>query len=308
MLDINKISKIGIGTWGVGGFMEADSSIDEKKQSDAITYMLSKGLNFVEANMMYSAGKSVEILGNAIRKSSVKREDLFVCAAIYLKDSKSLEKAKSELDIILSLLDTDYVDTLQFTMGSFEISSFEDITGWIDSLFESKKIRYTSITNENLMLLKQYHEKYGEKLFSHEVVFNYEIRVNEDLGIINYARENDIKTIVYQPLRRNRTAELNWPLVKELAEKYCKSQNQILLNWIVSKGFLALTKSESIDHINEHVESLSFEMSKEDIKSLNEFKAPGYKMPKIKWNAKEEGVSIDQLSNVFDDLCKTQNG
>jgi len=306
MLDISKISKIGIGTWGVGGFLEADSSIDEKKQSDAIAYMLSRGLNFVEANMMYSAGKSVEILGNAIRKSNVKREDLFVCAAIYLKDSKSLEEAKSELDTILSLLNTDYVDTIQFTMGSFEISNFEDITKWIDELFEAKKIRYTSITNEDLPLLKKYHNKYGNKLFSHEVVFNFEVRANEELGIIEYAKENNIKTIVYQPFRRNRTAELNWPLLNELAAKYGKSQNQILLNWIVSNEYLPLTKSENIDHIDEHLESLNFEMCVEDIKSLNEFKVPDYKMPKIKWSAKEEGVSIDQLSNVFDDMYKSQ--
>lgn len=306
MLDVNNISKIGIGTWGIGGFLWPDSSVDEKKQTDAIAYMLSKGLNFVEANMLYSAGKSVEILGNAIKQSGVKREDVFVCAAVYLRDTKNLEEAKGELDSILSLLDTDYVDTLQFTMGSFTISSYEDITEWTDTLLASGKIRYTSITNENLAMLKKYKEKYGNKFFSHEVVFNFEVRANEELGIIDYAHENNVKTVVYQPFRRNRTAGHNWGPIVKLAKKYGKTQNQILLNWIVSKGYLPLTKSEDIDHINEHLEALDFILDDSDIQQLDDFKIPNYTQPDIAWDADSTGVKIDQLSNVFEDYYNNQ--
>lgn len=307
MIDVNNISKIGIGTWGIGGFLEPDSSVDEKKQTDAIAYMLSKGLNFVEANMLYSAGKSVEILGNAIKQSDVQRKDLFVCAAIYLKGTKTLNEAQGELDSILSLLNTSYVDSLQFNMTSFSISNFDEITQWIDELLASRKIRFTSITNENLPLLKKYKEKYGNKLFSHEVVFNFEVRANEELGIIDYAHENNIKTVVYQPLRRNRTATHNWKPVVKLAEKYGKTQNQILLNWIISKGYLPLTKSENIDHINEHLEALNFVIDDLDIQLLNNFKIPNYAQPDIAWSTNSPGVRIDQLSNVFEDHYNSRN-
>jgi diketogulonate reductase-like aldo/keto reductase len=304
MIDIKKLSKIGIGTWGIGGYMERDDSIDEAKQVDAIAYMLSNGMNFVEANMFYSEGYSVEILAKAIKKSGIKREDLFVCQAIYLKGDKRIPEAKSELERVLELLETDYIDTIQFSMGSFLLSSFEEITEWIDEVLESNKSRFTSITNANLDLLKQYHEKYGSKLFSHEVVFNFEMRPNEELGIIGYGEENDIKTVVYQPLRRNRTAKLNWEPIKKLAEKYGKSQNQIIMSWIVSKGYLPLTKSETISHIDEHLDSLKFEIEQEDLDLLSNFKLPNYTPPKIDWYKTGEGVSIDQLSNVFEEIYK----
>ena len=88
---MNRIKKedlfpIGIGMWGIGGYMERDNSIDEAKQIDAIAYMLDRGMNFAEANMWYSDGYSVEILAKALKKSSKKRSDLFICQAIYLKE------------------------------------------------------------------------------------------------------------------------------------------------------------------------------------------------------------------------------
>jgi diketogulonate reductase-like aldo/keto reductase len=306
MLDPKDISKIGIGTWGVGGFMERDESIDEQKQVSAIAYMLDKGMNFAEANMWYSQGYSVEILAKALEQSSKKRKDLFICQAIYLKEGKGFEESKRELDRLLELFDTNYVDTLQFSMGSFLRSSFAELAEWIDRLLDEKTIRFTSITNEDLPLLKKYYEKYGEKLFSHEVVFNFEVRVNEDLGIIPYAQENNITTVVYQPLRRNNTALRNWKPLTTLAEKYDKTQNQIILNWIVSKGYLPITKSETIAHIDEHLAALEFTIEEQDLDLLSTYHLPGYTPPKIDFHKTGDGVSIDQLSNEFDKIYGKQ--
>ena len=301
MLDIQKISKIGIGTWGVGGFIEPDNCIDVKRQTYAIAYMLSQGINLIEINMLYSAGKSIEILGNAIKLSGVPRKDIFVCASIHTKQTKSLDVSKGEVDSIFNLLETDYIDTVQFNMSSFAVSGFEKITKWVDTLLASGKIRYTSITNEDLSLLKKYHEKYGDKLFSHEVGFNFEVRVHEELNIIKYANENDVRTVVFQPLRRNRTADLNWDPIVKLANKYGKTQNQVLLNWIVSKGYIPLTRSDNIDHINENIAALDFVIEDSDIELLDNFKISNYTQPEIAWDMDSPGVRVDQLSNVFDD-------
>ena len=111
MLDIKKLSKIGIGTWGIGGLMERDNSIDVGKQIDALAYMFGRGMNFVEANMWYSQGYSVEILARALKKSGKKREDIFICQAIYLKEGKTLEQSKDEVRKIMDLFSTEYVDT-----------------------------------------------------------------------------------------------------------------------------------------------------------------------------------------------------
>jgi hypothetical protein len=44
-----------------------------------------------------------------------------------------------------------------------------------------------------------------------------------------------------------------------------------------------------------------------DYELLDSFKIPDYKEPKIDWDKSGDGVSIDQLSNVFDEQYERQN-
>lgn len=301
MLNKQDLFPIGIGTWGIGGYAERDPSINESKQIKALTYMLDNGFNFIEANFTYSQGYSVEILAKALQNSSKKREDIFICQAIYLNNNKGIEKADNEVRKALELFETDYIDTIQFSQGSFLVAGFKPIVNFVKQKLSTGKTRFTSITNEDLGLLKKYHQRFGDKLFSHEVPFNLEVKVYDELGIIPYAEQNDILTVVYQPIRRNRTALRNWPLLIELSKKYGATQNQILMNWIVSKGYLPLTKSETISHIDEHLATLNIKLKAEDIKRLNEFTPPGYIPSKIDWDKSGDGVRVDQLSNVFDE-------
>ncbi len=74
------------------------------------------------------------------------------------------------------------------------------------------------------------------------------------------------------------------------------------MNWLVTRGFLPITKSETIEHIDEHLESVNFEMEKEDLEKINKFRAPGWKTPEIDWDRTGEGIVIHNLPNVFDEL------
>lgn len=307
MIDKSNLFPLGIGTWGIGGFAERDPRANLEKQQTAITYMLDKGMNLVEANMWYSQGAAVDILSKAFKASTKKRDDIFICQAVYLKTNK-LEDTENEVDTVLNQFETDQVDTFEFTQSVFVQYPFNQVVRVIEDLLNKGKTRFTSITNENPELLKQYHKYFGERLFSHEVCYNFEVRENEKLGTIPYAQTKDILTVVYQPLRRNRTAKRNWALLTDLAKKYKATQNQILLAWIVSKGFLPLTKSETHQHIDEHLASLKIKLESNDIKRLNEFEVPNYKSPKIDWNKTGEGIDVSQLSNVFDEeYDKQQN-
>lgn len=300
MITKNDLFPLGIGTWGIGGYAEKDNSIDKEKQIIALEHMFRKGMNYIEANLWYSQGYAAEILAEAYRRSGVSRDSIFIVQAVYLKD-QTLEDIQPEVEKLLKLFDTDYIDSLQLTQSTFLSFQFDDICHVVDQVISTKKSRFTSVTNENLPLLKQYHERFGEKLFSHEVCFNFEIRANETEGTIDYAKSNGILTALYQPLRRNRTANRNWPILIHLSEKYGVTQNQIIISWLISKGLLPLIKSETIEHIDENIEAVNIKLSDEEIKKLNEFTPPGYTPLQIDWDKTGSGFRIDQVSNVFDE-------
>lgn len=305
MIKKSDIFPIGIGTWGIGGFTHKDASINKNKQTEAVAHMFKQGLNYIELNLWNAQGYAAEIVAEALELSGKNREDIFIVQAVYLYDGK-LRDVEMEVERLLKLFKTDYIDSLQLTQSVFLDYEFEDICTLVERLVSQGIARFTSITNEDLYLLRKYHERFGEKLFSHEVCYNFEIRENEKEGLLEYAQQHNIITAVYQPLRRNRTANRNWPLLVNLAAKYRVTQNQIILSWLLAKGLLPLTKSDNINHINEHLIAVNLKLEELDIDKLNTFTAPSYQAPAIDWNKTGDGIRVDQLSNVFDDEYNRQ--
>lgn len=301
MINRTDLSKIGIGTWGVGGFAERNPDNDDQKQTQAMVHMLQKGMNYIELNIWTSQGHSVEIASRAVKQSGISRDKLFLSQAIYFYTAPDLESSKKELETMLNAFDTDYMDSVSLSGAAISAIGKDQVYSWYKELLASNKVRYINLNNPSLEELKEAKRVFGDKLFSIEIGFNFEIRENQDNGIIKFANDNDVLCVIYQPLRRNRTANRNWSLLVELSKKYQKTQNQIILNWISGIGLLPLTKSETIAHIDEHLEATKFTLDAEDIAKLNEFTPPNYKKPQVYWGAKGEGVRIDQLSNVFDD-------
>ena len=294
------LSKIGIGTWGIGGFAEKDLKIDTKKQIEALVYAFQHGLNYLDLNLWYAQGYSVDLVLDAYMTSGIKREDLFITQKFYPFSISSIDDAKRELEKLMKLFSTDYIDSAEITTTLYDKLKYEGTVEFVKYALQNG-CRYTNITNANLEQLKEYHGEFGNKLFASEVGFNFEVRENINNGVIPYSMENDILCVIYQPLRRNRTAHRNWPLLLELSVKYSKTQNQILLNWISDKGFLPINKVGDVSHLVENMRSFDFKMDKSDIEKIDSFKLDSYKQPDVFYTTEGNGVRIDQLSNVFDE-------
>lgn len=304
MLSKNQLSKIGIGTWGIGGYAEPDVNNDDKKQIQAMIYAMNHGINYIETVYMYAKGKTVELVAEALKKSGINREKMFITLSVYTSTAQNAIDAENEVERFLKQCRIDYIDSLQFTMSGLRLFGINKVQALVDKLIKQGKTRFTNLTNSNLDYLKQYHEIFKDKLFAHEGCYNFEVRENEKYGITTYCQNNNILNVIFQPLRRNRTANRNWSLLVELSKKYGKTQNQILLNWISAKGFLPLNKSSDIHHIDENLQAFEFSLEKADYDTINNFVIPKYDSPKIDWLETGDGIKIHQLPNVFDDIYK----
>jgi diketogulonate reductase-like aldo/keto reductase len=302
MINKQNLSKLGIGGWGIGGFMEKDPDNDDQKQIKALTHQFNKGMNLTEINLWNSQGHSARLTKQALDASNINRKDIMLVQAIYDYNLPTIEDVKKEFELCLEIYETDHVDAVEFPLTAYEKYGFDELVQLIQEYISKGKTRYISVTNFNLEYLKKIHQIFGEKLFSHELHYSFDVRDNEDMGILDYAFENNIINIPFQPLRRNRTAQRNWPILVELAKKYGKTQNQIILNWMTTRKMHPLVKSESIEHIDENLEALEFEMDKEDVKRLTDFRVPNYKAQEIDWFKQDKkGIFIAQLPNVFDE-------
>ena len=172
-----------------------------------------------------------------------------------------------------------------------------EIYGEIKRQVDAGKVRYIGISNPSPDQLKEIDREI--KLDFFEGLFNLECRKNEDLGVFDYCNEHNIKIFCFQPLRRNRTANRNYPILIKLSHKYQKTQNQIILNWILKeKKIGAIVKSTNTQRIVENLSSMDFSMAEEDYYELNTFRVDEFDKVVIDW-AGNGGITIDQLANQF---------
>lgn len=288
MINKKDIYPIGIGTWKI-------DYENFEKEIESLIHSYELGQNYLSLSLLYNNGEVVRQMKKLIDK--IGREKLFLATNLEPTIEK-IEDIEKQLNQYLEILNIDFVDMLQLHKPSFSKLPLEQVYNEIDRLVKIGKVKYVGISNCNLEQLIEVNKI--TKIDFFEGVYNLECKVYEDNGVLDYCKENNICFLCYQPLRRNRTAKRNYPILEKLSKKYNKTQNQIILNWIIKeKNITPLIKSTNISRIDENNNSLNFEMDKDDYKKLNDFRSKEFDNVLIDWED-NGGIPIDQLANQFE--------
>jgi diketogulonate reductase-like aldo/keto reductase len=302
MINKSDLFPIGIGTFGIGGMMERDSSLEDMPQIDALKHSFERGQNYLDMSFLYAEGYANKIIKQAL--SGINRDDLFINAK--LGNVEKVEDVQKQLDEYLNFFGIDYVDSFQIHSPSrIKSVGIEKVSEEIMRLVDKKKTRYFSASNMGPKNLKLAQTGSGDNVFSLENDYSFDVRPCEDVGMLDYCKEKGIMFISYRPIRREGAgliSNLNYPVVTRLAEKYNKTNNQIIVNWYTWKqNVFPIIKSATIKHIDENLEALDFEMSAEDYQQLDSFRVNNPNWNNIDWEYEGTGgTKISGLSFAFD--------
>ena len=247
-------------------------------------------------------GEGIE---RAIKEGLAKREDLFVttkCWLTYLRQDrvekclrKSLEKLKLDyVDLYLihypmALKQTDDSNFPENSDGLIEMDeTIDPLETW--SAFEALKkqnlVRSLGVSNFNSTQLHSLLASCSIKPAVNQIECHPYL--NQD-ALIRVCHENEIQIISYCPLGSTPTASnkghssnlnpdsprlLDDPLVKELAQKYRKTEAQILIRYHIEKRLIAIPKSINEERIKQNLQVFDFELAAEDQARLNGLSKP----------------------------------
>lgn len=288
MINLKDIFPLGIGTFRIDLTQKEDSM-------NALIESFKLGQNYIDTSHLYENGKVMSFMGEFIKK--VGRDKFFITTKIEPTVEK-ITDIEEQLNRYLEIMDIDYVDCLMLHSVIFTKLPLIDTYKEMNRMIELGKAKSLGLSNSNLEQLKEVNEKYPISIY--EGVYNLECKLNENIGIIEYCKDNNIIFCAYQPLRRNRTANRNYPLLVELSEKYNKTQNQIILKWLIKhKKLNVLIKTTNSSRINENINSLNFTIDMEDYNKLDLFRAEEFDNIVIDWEGKG-GITVDQLANQFE--------
>lgn len=274
------ISKIGIGTWTI-------NKVNIKEEVSALKFYFKNGVNYIDVVLAYDNGNTLDVVAEFLKH--VKREDIFINGFI-TNGCKTVEDIEKQIDFYLQKLGTDYLDCVTLHGIGSKIIDF-DFNTYVEKINELKGKKFLKIGYSNLP------PEYLQNVASHtdyfEGLYNLECKINEDSSVMKICKQNKIPFYAYQPLRRNKTAKQNYPVLVALAKKYEKTQNQILVNWLVNhKKIGILIKSSNKKHIKENMDALEFKMAAADYKKLDDFRNKEFDELDVSYTFEEGKVFI----------------
>jgi diketogulonate reductase-like aldo/keto reductase len=289
----DKLSALGIGTFGIGGRGHRDVVLTELKVDkaylDALSYTFHKGFNFAEISLGYGHGNAIRIFKSALDADSIDRGKLFLTHSIYPRDLESIQTITEDTDAFYKILGTGYADSTLVTQSVIIKFGEDEIFKYLNRLLKRQQTRYVSLSNASPDWIRRFKKEFGDKFFAHEGHLSFEVRELQDKGVFKTCKELDVENIIWRPLLRSLTLEKNWLVLTELATKYQKTQSQIILNWMHHYAYRPMVFSTNLAHIEENYESTKFLMADEDYKTINQSRPKDYSQHKIDW----EGASLD---------------
>ncbi|MDT8718794.1 aldo/keto reductase [Clostridium sp. 19966] len=232
------------------GVYQVDPAECEKYVLEAID----SGYRSIDTAQAYANEEGV---GNAIIKSGVPREELFITTKIWISNG-GYEKAKASIGESLKKLKTDYIDLMLIHQP------FNDYYGTYRAMTEAYKegkLRAIGVSNfypDRLIDLCKYQEvipavnqvethPFQQQKEAHEIMKKYGI-IHESWG----------------PFAEGRKDIFTNPILTKISEKYNKSVAQIILRYLMESDIVVIPKSIHKNRMIENFNVFDFELSLED--------------------------------------------
>jgi diketogulonate reductase-like aldo/keto reductase len=212
--------------------------------------------------------------GDAIRKSNLPRSQIFFTSKVQPK-VRGYEEAKAQVTSSLQTSGLDYIDLMLIHAPYGGSQSRKGIWKALVEAVEEGKIRSIGVSNYGINHL--------DELEKHIAELETERGGKGKGGVISVCQHEvhpwcARKDIAEWCAKRNIAFEAYCPVVRgqrwgdktlvSLAEKYGKTQAQVLLRWSLQKGYVPLPKSVTPSRIKENAEIYDFELTKEELDQL----------------------------------------
>jgi diketogulonate reductase-like aldo/keto reductase len=252
--DHAEIPILGFGTWPLKG----------RKLQKALDWAIEAGYRHIDTADFYNNHKDI---GEYIELAGLKRDELFITTKVWKTDLEP-ENVREVLENALNDLRTNYLDLYLIHAPNYQIPVV-DTLGAMRELQEEGLVNAIGISNFNIDDMKQIIDiqknwKTDFQIVNNQIEYNLSVQHKD---IAKYCLDNHITTTAYSPLGQGKN--LNHKVLKNLSDKYDKASSQIILRWLIQKGFIVIPSSSKRDHIVENIDVFDFELEDKDINKLD---------------------------------------
>lgn len=239
---------------GFGVFQITDAAMCEQ----AVTEALKTGYRLLDTAACYGNERA---LGNAVRNSGIRREDVFLVSKVWIQDA-GYEQTKCSFYKSLENLQTDYLDLYLVHMP------YGDYHGsWraMEELYEEGRIKAIGVCN----FLP---DRLTDLILSHRIApMVNQIELHpfcQQMELRNLMTQYQIQPMAWAPFAEGQNQIFTNPLLTEIGQTYGKTPAQVILRWLQQNKIVAIPKSVHAERINENFAIDDFSLSDNDLNQI----------------------------------------
>lgn len=236
---------------GIGTFLLSPNEAEASCVS-----ALECGYRLIDTANAYMNEKAV---GRAMKKSGLPREEIFLETKLW----PSFYEQEDAVEKTLERLDTDYIDLLLIHQPAENY-----VAGYkkMEKAYKEGRVKAIGLSNftmEGIQEILDICEVKPSILQTEVHPYSQEKELKEFL-----AKENIVIQAWY-PLGHGDAALIQEPLFAELAQKYGKSNAQIILRWHVQAGNVVIPGSKNPEHIKANLDLFDFTLTEDEMASIS---------------------------------------
>jgi len=299
------LSPIGFGSWAVGGGDWAHSwgPQDDNASIAAIHKAIDLGMNWIDTAAVYGLGHSEEIVGRAVKESSIKPFIFTKCGMVWNEKreiKRTLAQIRSECEASLRRLQVETIDLYQI---HWPVEGEDTLEAWstMNDLRHEGKVRYIGVSNFPAAEMERCLDV--ARITSLQPPYSM-INRSVEKEILPYCHEHNIGVISYAPMHsglltgamtKERVANLppddfrrnakNYQepqltrnlaiadFIKQIGARHGVSAGVIAITWVLANPAItgAIVGGRSPEQVQDIWPAAKFHLSHDEVQEINAF-------------------------------------
>lgn len=240
---------LGFGVFQIPGVEECEQ---------AVTDAIETGYRLIDTAASYNNEQAV---GNAIKKSNVPREEMFITTKLWLQDA-GYEKTKVAFQKSMDLLQLEYLDLYLIHQP------FGDIYGsWraMQELLNEGKIKAIGVANFQPDRLMDLISNSGFTPAINQIETH---PFHQQVDTQQFLQENRVQIQSWGPFAEGKNNLFQNEVLAGIGNKYNKTVAQVVLRWLTQRGVVAIPKSVHKERMVENFDIFNFELAVDDLEAI----------------------------------------
>ena len=236
--------------------------VENDTTAEIVKNAIELGYRSIDTAAIYGNEAGVgEGIKSALASTGLKREDLFITSKVW-NAGLNYQETVSAYEESLEKLGLDYLDLYLIHWPGK--NKFAESWTALEDLYKAGRIKAIGVCNFNISHLQDLLKTARVTPVINQVEFHPRLQ-QESLRA--FCKEHNIQLEAWAPLMQGGLLEDQ--TIAKIAEKYGKSNSQVILRWDIQNGVITIPKSVRKERMAQNADIFNFSLTDEEMQIIN---------------------------------------